>query len=167
MQGVPKTLRHWVVVCFAAVGVGLLPWSVWLSESLKPHHLTTRWDIAWSGFDTGLAALFIGTAIAAHRRSAWIAPLAAATGTVLVVDAWFDIVLESHADELRNAIVLAVFAELPGAIVCFWIAFRAERVISHLMAAAQRAAERNLVGVLQVAADGEPAGEPSHADPPA
>ncbi len=167
MQAVPKTLRHWVVVLFAAVGIGLLPWSVLLSASLKAHHETRHWDLAWSGFDSGLAALFILTAFAAHRRSPWIAPLAAATGTVLVVDAWFDIVLESHADEIRNAILLAVFAELPGAVVCFWVAFRAERVISHLVAAAERAAQRNLVGVLEVAADGEAAGEARHADPPA
>ena len=167
MQGVPKTLRHWVVVCFAAVGIGLLPWSVLLSATLKAHHETRHWDLAWSGFDTGLAALFILTAIAAHRRSPWIAPLAAATGTVLVVDAWFDIVLESHADEIRNAVMLAVFAELPGAILCFWVAYRAERVVSHLVAAAERAAQRNLVGVLEVAADGQSAGEARHADPPA
>ncbi|HEY2326203.1 MAG TPA: hypothetical protein VGH52_01825 [Gaiellaceae bacterium] len=165
MRAFPKTIRHWVVVAFAAVGIGLLPWTVWLSESLKPHHVTNRWDLAWSGFDTGLAILFILTAVAAHRRSTWIAPLAVATGTVLVVDAWFDVVLESHADELRNSIMLAVFAELPAAAVCFWVGYRAERVISHLAAAGQRATERDLVGVLQVAADREAAGEPRDSDP--
>ena len=165
MLGFPKTVRHWVVVAFAAVGIGLLPWTVWLAESLQPHHATDRWDLAWTGFDTGLALLFMFTAFAAYRRSPWIAPLAAATGTVLIVDAWFDIVLESHADEIRNSILLAVFAELPGAVACFWVAFRAERVISHLVAAAERASQRNLVGVLQVSADGEAAGETRDLDP--
>jgi hypothetical protein len=167
----PSLFREWVVVLFGAIGVGLLPWTLWLLESLKPHHVTERWDLAWSGFDTGLALLFIATAVAAHRRSPWVGALAAATGSLLVTDAWFDIVLESHADELRNAILLAVFAELPAAAVCFWIAFRTERFLSqvveqalHLAPAGERAAEGDFVGVLEVAADGEPAREPGDAD---
>jgi hypothetical protein len=169
----PSLFREWVVVLFGAIGVGLLPWTLWLLESLKPHHVTERWDLAWSGFDTGLALLFIATAVAAHRRSPWVGALAAATGSLLVTDAWFDIVLESHADELRNAILLAVFAELPAAAVCFWIAFRTERFLSqvveqalHLAPAGERAAEGDFVGVLEVAADGEPAREPGDADAP-
>jgi len=167
----PSLFREWVVVLFGAIGVGLLPWTLWLLESLEPHHVTERWDLAWSGFDTGLALLFIATAVAAHRRSPWVGALAAATGSLLVTDAWFDIVLESHADELRNAILLAVFAELPAAAVCFWIAFRTERFLSqvveqalHLAPAGERAAEGDFVGVLEVAADGEPAREPGDAD---
>jgi hypothetical protein len=156
-----------VVFFFAAAGIGLLPWTVWLAESLQPHHETNRWDLAWSGFDSGLALIFVVTAVAAYRRSAWLAPLAATTGTLLIVDAWFDIVLESHADELRNSILLAIFAELPAAAICFWIAYRVERVVSHLATAGQRAAERDLVGVLEVPADGQPAREPGDANPPA
>jgi len=155
MRVLPTTLRGWIVVVYAAIGIGLLPWTIWLSESLKPRHLVTRWDLAWSGFDTGLAILFVGTAIAAYRRSAWLGALAAATGTVLVVDAWFDVVLESHADDLRNSIILAVVAELPAAAMCFWIAFRAERWVAlHLSAAAEGAAEGDLVRVLEVPPDG-------------
>lgn len=165
MRFFPGTLRGWVVAAFAAAGIGLLPWTIWLAMSLHPRHVTNRWDIAWSGFDTGLAALFIATAVAAHRRSPWVGALAAATGTVLIVDAWFDITLESHADELRNSILLAVFAELPAALVCFWIALRTERVLaraveaaaSHLPPERESAPEGDLVGVLEIPSDGEPA----------
>jgi hypothetical protein len=164
----PRTLRHWVIAAFAAAGIGLLPWTIWLSESLKPHHVTNRWDLAWSGFDTGLALFFLATAYAAYKRSPWVGALAAATGTMLVIDAWFDIVLESHADELRQSIMLAIFAELPAAAFCFWIAMRTERFLaglveavesSHLAPAGEGAAEGDFVGVLEVAADGEAAGE--------
>ena len=34
------TLRQYVMVVFGAIGVGLLPWTIWLSSSLKPHHAT-------------------------------------------------------------------------------------------------------------------------------
>ena len=165
------TLREWVVLAFGTVGLGLLPWTIWLSTSLKPHHFTNRWDLAWSGFDTGLAVLFLATAFAAYRRSPWIGALAGATGTLLVTDAWFDIILESHADELRQSITLAIVGELPLAAFCFWIAARTERFLAralrealHLAAARERAAEGDLVRVLEVPADGQPAREPGHTD---
>jgi hypothetical protein len=170
-------MRDWVVPVFGAIGVALVPWTIWLSASLPPDHLTRRWDVAWAGFDIGLAVCFAGTAIAAWRRSPWVAAFAAATGTLLLADAWFDVVLESRGAEIRTAIIEAVFAELPVAALCFWIAYRAERFLtlavgvalgredpSHLAAARERAAEGDLVGVLEVAADGEPAGEPRDAD---
>ncbi|MGH3001989.1 MAG: hypothetical protein ACRDM1_04885 [Gaiellaceae bacterium] len=170
----PSSLPEWVALIFGAIGVGLLPWTIWLSRSLNSHHVTEHWNTAWSGFDTGLALVFLATAFAALRRSPWVGALAAATGTLLVTDAWFDIVLESHADELRNSILLAAFAELPLAAFCFWIAYRTERflahvvqVASHLSAPGEGSAEGDLVGVLEVASDGEPAREPGHPDPPA
>ena len=175
----PRTLRDWVVPVFGLIGIGLVPWAVWLSTSLPPEHLSRRWDVAWTGFDIALAACFVGTALAAWRRSPWVAALAAATGTLLVTDAWFDIVLESHGAELRMAIFEALFAELPVAALCFWIAYRTEQFLalavdvafrrsdaSHLAPAGERASERDLVGVLEVPADGEPTREPRDADSP-
>jgi hypothetical protein len=167
----PSTLREWVVLVFGAIGLGLLPWALWLSASLQPHHVTSRWDIAWSGFDVGLAACFAGTAAAAARRSPWVGALAAATGTLLLTDAWFDVVLESHGNEEATAIVEAVVFEIPFACFCFWVAYRTERFLSkvveqalHLAPAGERPAEGDLVGVLEVAPDGEAAGEARHPD---
>jgi len=152
-------------VLFAVAGIGLLPWSIWLAASLNPDHETTRWDLAWSGFDTALAVLFLLTALAAWLRSPWVGIAAGATGTLLVTDAWFDIVLESHSDELRVAIFFALFAELPVAALCFWIAYRSERFIaSHLTTTDERSPEGDLVGVLEIAADGQPAREARHSD---
>jgi hypothetical protein len=170
----PATLRHWVVGLFTAAGLAILPWTIWLSTSLDPRHETVHWDLAWSGFDAGLALAFLLTALAAWRRSPWVGACAAATGTLLVTDAWFDIVLESHADELRNAVYLAAFAELPIAAICFWIAYRTERFLAlivdsllHLAPAAEGAAKGHLVGVLEVTADGETAREASDPNPTA
>jgi hypothetical protein len=167
----PTSLRHWVIGVFGAIGVGLFPWTIWLSASLKAHHETRHWDLAWSGFDSGLALAFLLTAFAALRRSPWVGAMAATTGTLLVTDAWFDIVLESHSDELRNAVYLAVFAELPLAALCFWIAHRTERFLAlmveqvlHLSAAAESPTQSDLIGVLEVTPDGKPAGEAGDAD---
>jgi hypothetical protein len=162
------SLPGWVAVGYGAVGIGLLPWAFWLSSSLPETHHSAHWDLAWSGFDVGLAACFCGTAIAAHRRAiAWAGTFAAATGTMLIVDAWFDVILESHGNELGTALFEAFAFELPAAAVCFWIAFRTERFVSrslHLAPAGERSAEGHLVRVLEVPADGEPAREPSDAD---
>jgi hypothetical protein len=170
----PTTLRRWVIGVFGAIGLGLFPWTIWLSASLKTHHETRHWDLAWSGFDSGLALAFLLTAFAAWRRSPWVGALAAATGTLLVTDAWFDIVLESHADELRNAVYLAVFAELPIATLCFWIAYRTERFLAllvqqtlHLATAAEGPSQSDLVGVLEVTPDRQPASEAGDTDPTA
>ena len=161
------SLRQFVVVAFGAVGVLLLPWTAFLSLSLPSRHASTHWDLAWTGFDVGLAILFGATAIAAYNRSTWVAAFAASLGTLLIVDAWFDVVLESHSDERRYSILLAFAAELPAAAVCFWIAGRSERFLawrSELPSAGQGAAERDLVGVLEVPADGEAAREPRDPD---
>jgi hypothetical protein len=163
----PESLREWVVIVFGVGGLLLFAWTVWLSASLHPHHETEHWDLAWSGFDAGLALLFIATAYAAYRRSSWLPALAATTGTLLVTDAWFDIILESHSDERRNAVVLAIVVELPVAAFCYWIAYRAERYFAqglHLAPAGEGAAESDLVGVLEISPDREAAGESRDAD---
>jgi hypothetical protein len=161
----PRSLRRWVTVGFAVAGIALLPWTIWLATSLTPHHETGRWDLAWSGFDSALAVMFLLTALAAWRRSPWVGIAAGATGTLLVTDAWFDVVLESHADEMRFALLLALVAELPVAALCFWIAYRAERFIeSHLTTADERPPEGDLVGVLEIPTDRQPARKTRHAD---
>jgi hypothetical protein len=162
------TLRQFVMVAFGAVAVLLLPWSAFLTLSLPSRHASTHWDLAWTGFDIGLALLFGATALAAYRRSTWVAALAASLGTLLVVDAWFDIVLESHSDERRYAILLAFAAELPAAAVCFWIAGRTERFLAwrlELAAPGEGTPEGDLVGVLEIPTDRESARQPRHSDP--
>jgi hypothetical protein len=168
------TLRQWVIGLFGLIGVGLLPWTIWLSASLKPDHETQHWNLAWSGFDIALALAFLLTALAAWRRSPWVGASAAATGMLLVTDAWFDVVLESHADDIRNAVLLAVLVELPIAALCFLIAYRTERFLAllvqqslHLSPAAEGPTKSDLIGVLEVTPDGQPAGEASDADPSA
>ena len=159
-----------MVAAYAAIGIGLLPWAFWLSASLPQSHHSAHWDLAWSGFDVGLAIGFCGTAITAYRRSPWVGAFAAATGTLLLTDAWFDVILESHGSEEGTAVFEALVFELPAAAVCFWVAYRTERLLAfvveglHLPTAGERAAEGDLVGILEVAADGEPARESRDAD---
>ena len=116
-----------MIVLFGAAGVALLPWTVWLSSSLSPHHRTENWDLAWSGYDSVLALSFLLTAFAAWHRKPWLPAVASATGALLVADAWFDVILESRSSDLDLALVEAIFAELPIAAICFWVAYVTSR----------------------------------------
>ncbi len=123
----PVPLPRWVTPLLTLVAVGLLPWTLWLTVSLPARHVSQHYDIAWVGFDIGLAAAFAATTWAAFRGSRWIVPLAAATGAMLVCDAWFDIVTSRGGGERVEAVLEALLAELPLAAVCVLIVVDTER----------------------------------------
>jgi len=77
----------WVVPLFALSGIVLMPWTVFLVRSLPSTHAAAHWDIAWAGFDIGLALLLLGVAVAAWRRSAWLEGTATAAAAGAIVGA--------------------------------------------------------------------------------
>jgi hypothetical protein len=119
----------WVVPLFALAGIVLVPWIVFLVRSLPSTHAAAHWDIAWAGFDVGLALLLLGVAAAAWRRSPWLEGAATAAAALLVVDAWFDILTSSTRVELGMAIGEALLVELPLTGLCLLLARDAERVL--------------------------------------
>jgi hypothetical protein len=62
-------------------------------------------------------------AIAALRRSRWVSHFAVAAGTLLVCDAWFDVLTARGETDVALA-VAGLAAELPLAVLCFVIARR-------------------------------------------
>jgi hypothetical protein len=119
-------LPRWLVPLLALTATGLLPWTLWLTYSLPSRHVADHYDLAWVGFDIALLAAVSTTAICAVRSSQWLVPAAATTGTMLLCDAWFD-VLTSNANERLEAVLEAAFAELPLAAICWLIVFNVER----------------------------------------
>lgn len=120
-------VRRWVPRLLGLVALGLVPWTLWLTISLPSRHVTQHYDVAWIGFDVALAAAFAATAWAALRRPRRLVALAAATGTMLVCDAWFDVVTSSGGGERLEAVAEAAFAELPLAAICAAIVLAPER----------------------------------------
>ncbi len=118
-------MRRWVPLLLALIALALVPWAIWLTTVLPSHEVAEHWDLAWGGFDLLLAAALLATAVAAWRASPLLEAGAACTGTLLVVDAWFDL-LTSGGRDLTYAIVLAVVAELPLAALCLWIVLDSE-----------------------------------------
>ena len=123
-------LPRWMTMLLALVAVALVPWILYLTVTLPSRHLASHYDVAWVGFDIALAASFAATAWAALRGSYWLAPLAAVTGTMLVCDAWFDIVTSQSGSEMWEAIAEAVLAELPLAALCAFIVYDAETFLA-------------------------------------
>lgn len=103
----------------AVLGIGLLPWTIWLGLSLPSRKVAQHWDLAWVGFDLVLAAALLGTALALVGRSPLLRSFAAGTGALLVADAWFDTVTASTSRERWFAVGLALVGELPLAGLCF------------------------------------------------
>ena len=93
-------------------------------------HDADHWRIAWVGFDVGLALTLAGVAVAVYRRSPWLEGVAIGATTLLVCDAWFDVLSARSHRELVASLVLAGFVEIPAAIVCFLIARGAERSLA-------------------------------------
>jgi Na+/H+ antiporter NhaA len=136
------SVRRLIAPFFAAAGLVLIPWTVWLTFSLPAHHETENWRTVWAGFDAAQALALLATAVTAVRRSPWLAPVAAIAGTLLCVDAWFDITLEAGDKHLLAAVLEAVLVELPLAAICFWVARDAERARLQLLRPWRRAVLR-------------------------
>jgi hypothetical protein len=151
-------LPRWVAPLLGLVALFLVPWSLWLTFTLPSRHITDRYDLAWVGFDVALAAAFAATAWAGLYRVRWLVPLAAAAGTMLLCDAWFDVVTSSYGGEMVEAALEAVFGELPLAALCVYIVLDVERFLATFdrllpTPAARRAEAR-------ASTDDAPAGQP-------
>lgn len=124
------SVPRWVGWLFGAVIVFLIPWTVFLTFTLPTRHVTYRYDLQWVGFDVGLIVAFVATAWAAFRRSKWLVPFAAVTGTMLLCDAWFDIVTSQGGGEMWEAVGEALVGELPLAALCALIVYDAEMFLA-------------------------------------
>jgi hypothetical protein len=132
---------------FLLLSVLLMPWTVVLAMTLPARQLSGHYDIAWSGFDVFLLTALAATGVAALRRSRYLATAATAAGTLLVVDAWFDVTTSLGATEQTAAIVLALAVELPLAGLCWWLARHsnelADRRITLLLRSGRHGDRRN------------------------
>jgi hypothetical protein len=125
-----RTVPAWVVPLFVLGALVLLPTIVLLVVVLPSTHQSEHWDVAWSGFDVMLALVLLAVAVTAWRGSAWLEAAAAAAATLLVIDAWFDVLTASSRSELIVALLEAFFVELPLALLCLWLTRGAERLWS-------------------------------------
>ena len=125
--------RRWLLLLLGGVAVGLLPWTGYLSATLPSKHLAHHWQVAWVGLDLAEVFALVATFVALLRNSPAVTVLASIAGTLLVCDAWFDVVTARPGSDLAWALGFALFAELPLAALCFWIAFEVGEVVGAIV----------------------------------
>ncbi|MFC8342831.1 hypothetical protein [Streptomyces sp. NPDC057280] len=112
----------WLLV---ACGLALLPWLYVLATGLPATATAAHWPVAWVGLDALEALGLIATGLLAARGDRRHALTAAASATLLVVDAWFDTTTAAPGGDFATAIAMALGAELPLAALCGRLALRA------------------------------------------
>jgi hypothetical protein len=100
----------------------LVPWTALLFATLPRHYVANHWALAWGGFDIGLGLALATTAVLMARRSPFAEVTATVTGTLLVCDAWFDVLTSRGVSDVAQAAASALLIELPLAALCFWMA---------------------------------------------
>src|SRR5579884_3629533 len=107
------SVPHWLATLYIVGSLLTVPWTINLGENLPTHHIFKHWDMVWVGLDVALILSLLLTGILAYRRSLWVVLSATASSSLLLVDAWFD-VLGSHAGkELFHALLEAGVVEVP------------------------------------------------------
>jgi hypothetical protein len=121
----PSLIVRWAGPAFILFSVVLIPWIIYLGLSLPARQLSPHYNVAWVGFDVLELIALGGTGYFALRHSRYLAVTAAAAATLLVVDAWFDI-MTSPRHQIFWAILSAALVELPLAAVCAWLSYHTE-----------------------------------------
>ncbi len=125
-------IPRWVVAVYTAIAIALIPWTIYMGWTLPTHHLTVNWDVSWTGLDIALIIAFLLTGLAAYTKSLWIVMTSTAVGTLLMVDAWFDLMSEHQSPEFAQSLFTAAALEMPLALISFYIAAHAlQRVHKH------------------------------------
>ena len=121
-------LPRWVGVLATACAILLLPWIAYLAVELPQQSRSAHYDVVWVGFDIAMFAALVGLGWCAWRRSTYTEMMAAITATMLVTDAWFDVVTANDNMRRMEAFASALLIELPLAALCAWVAQNAERL---------------------------------------
>jgi hypothetical protein len=121
-----RVVPRWDGWLVNAAGAAMLPWVAGLSFVLPTRHEAAHYGASWVGFDLGLCAMLLRTGWLAQKGREHIELSAAITGTLLLVDAWFDVVTADSRHEFTIALILALGAELPLAALFLYIAGRVE-----------------------------------------
>jgi hypothetical protein len=101
-----------LLVCAA----GLIPWTVFLGFSLPRKYGAGHWNLLWTGFDVVLLCVLGYAGWAAWFRRQILATTAIVAGTLLLCDAWFDIITSIGNSDEWISLLTGFGAEIPLAV---------------------------------------------------
>ena len=139
-----RTSRERFVGLFAVATILLIAWTVYLSRTLPLTYTAGHWRATWVGFDIALAVVLAATAVLAALRVRLVIMTAAAGGTLLAFDAWFDTMTAKAGDRVLS--IATVPVELAGAV--FLLATAATLLHTVAGGAAAGSSQRGLLAPL-------------------
>jgi hypothetical protein len=119
---------------FLVLALVLSGWIVVLGVTLPNRGVLEHQDVVWVGFDVGLLVGLVATAWTALRRNRFLPVASAATASLLLMDAWFDVVGSPSGTQAIEALAMAVLVELPLSGLCWWIALHSQTVAERRIA---------------------------------
>ncbi len=120
----PGSRSRWLHRALIVAGLGMIPWLFVLAATLPASTTAWHWPAAWVGLD-GLEALgLLGTGVLLARGDDRYRLAAMATATLLVTDAWFDVLTAAPGHGQLVALAMAACPELPVAVACAVLAVR-------------------------------------------
>ncbi len=113
---------HRVIAGFImVVALALVPWIVFLGFTLPPRYDAGHWPLLWIGYDVAEIAVLLFAAWAAWFRRQILAATALVAATLMLCDAWFDVVSSfGHRDQWVT-LATAIGGELPLAVFFLWL----------------------------------------------
>ena len=109
--------RHRLVLLTTVAVAGLVPWIVGLGLTLPHRYVIDRWSQTWIGFDAALVVCLAVTTWSGWRRRQLLIPAATVTATLLICDAWFDVMTARTGRDLAASLASAILVELPMATI--------------------------------------------------
>ena len=106
----------WVVGGLSLCALVLGIWVFFLGAELHGRYNVRNWSSTWGRIDLCQVAGLLATARLVHRRSLAVAPIAAATATLIAMDAWFDVMTAQAGSDWYTALFMAIVIEIPLAV---------------------------------------------------
>jgi hypothetical protein len=104
---------RWTPAILLLIAAGLSVWVLELGAMLQGQAQVRDWSSVWVGLDLMEITGLVVTALALRRRSAYLAPAAAATATLFGLDAWFDVLTATAGADWYESLAAAFFGEIP------------------------------------------------------
>lgn len=120
--------RRWLPAGLIAAGTALIPWLIVMAAELPPTATARHWGAAWAGLDAMEVIGLLATGALLARRDDRGRLTAMATATLLVADAWLDVMTAPAGHGQVIAIAMAALGEVPVAAVCTAVALRRQQI---------------------------------------
>jgi hypothetical protein len=122
----PGTSWKWDLLLVLIMGgcIFLAGWIGYLAVSLPGFYRAGSWRGAWVGFDVALLGTFAATGWAAWRCRQILIICLVVLATLLLCDAWFDVVLDERTAGFLGSLLSALLVEVPVAVLALLVARR-------------------------------------------